>query len=192
VLLSDPKANTFAEAGHNKSTDYDDAETFVAFLMPCHSTPWRSKLFYPGLRAWALTCEPPLDVRPRSLALLLHPFPILTPAKLSPTSPERAAYRDEADRFYDDPVGFLKQEVGGRERAWPRYVVGFEGIETPLREYYSSVWSKGVVREKWRARNSHWHDDERRQGDVVVWEFGDGSAVEAKEDYIEMRPGLMA
>lgn len=46
----------------------------VAFLMPCHSTPWQSHLHRPDLeepayggtgeggRLWALTCEPPLCV----------------------------------------------------------------------------------------------------------------------------------
>jgi phosphatidylinositol glycan class B len=138
-----------------KSTDYADTETFVAFLMPCHSTPWRSQLFYPGLKAWALTCEPPIHLAPHSV--------------------ERESYRDEADRFYDDPVGFLKREVNSNERPWPRYVVGFEGIEDVLRQYYESEMKGFKVKEKWRTFNSHWHDDDRRRGDVVVWEFVDGS-----------------
>ncbi|TVY23853.1 GPI mannosyltransferase, partial [Lachnellula hyalina] len=76
-------------------------ETFAAFLMPCHSTPWRSKLSHPSLHAWALTCEPPLHLTART--------------------PERAAYRDEADRFYDDPQRFFREEIGvaGGERPWP-------------------------------------------------------------------------
>ena len=37
------------------------AKTTVAFLMPCHSTPWRSHLVHDSIEAWALTCEPPLD-----------------------------------------------------------------------------------------------------------------------------------
>jgi phosphatidylinositol glycan class B len=32
-----------------------------------------------------------------------------------------------------------------------------------------------VVKERWRAFSSQWHDDVRRRGDVVVWEFVDGS-----------------
>ncbi len=88
---------------------------------------------------------------------------------------ERESYRDEADRFYDDPVGFLKREVNSNERPWPRYVVGFEGIEDVLRQYYESEMKGFKVKEKWRTFNSHWHDDDRRRGDVVVWEFVDGS-----------------
>ncbi|CAG8972604.1 hypothetical protein HYALB_00005373 [Hymenoscyphus albidus] len=130
-------------------------ETFVAFLMPCHSTPWRSHLFYPTLRAWALECPPPIH--------------------LSKNSAAREAYRDEADRFYDDPKKFLSQEVGGRNRPWPRYVVGFQGIEAVLREWYEENVKGWGMREKWRGGNSDWIDDSRRVGDVVVWEFVDGS-----------------
>lgn len=85
------------------------------------------------------------------------------------------AYRDEADRFYDDPKKFLSEEVGGRERPWPRFVVGFEGVEGVLREWYEGSVKGWKMRERWRGGNSDWIDDERRRGDVVVWEFVDGS-----------------
>lgn len=152
-LLSSPEANMYAEV--NKTTDYSDSETFVGFLMPCHSTPWRSQLVYPGLKAWALGCEPPLHLAAHSV--------------------EREQYQDEADKFYDDPVKFLKDEVGKRERPWPRYIVGFEGIEGVLKEYYEGEMKGHVVKERWRGFSSQWHDDERRKGDIVAWGFGDGS-----------------
>lgn len=158
VPLSSPDANKYALFNVPKVTSYDPSETFVAFLMPCHSTPWRSQLFYPGLKAWALTCDPPLD--------------------LPANSQEREEYRDEADRFYDDPVEFLEREVNTRARPWPRYVVGFEGIGKDLKEYYEEEMKGFRVRERWRTRNSQWHDDWRRKGDVVVWEFVDGSQIE--------------
>jgi phosphatidylinositol glycan class B len=135
----------------------DVDETFAAFLMPCHSTPWRSHLVYPNLKAWALTCEPPVHI----------------PAN----TPERAAYVDEGDVFYANPVGFLKNRVNTKQRPWPRYIVGFQGIETDLKEYYKEAMPGWKVQEKWRGFNSHWHDDSRRTGDVVVWEFVDGSKV---------------
>ena len=124
--------------------------------MPCHSTPWRSKLIYPGLKAWALTCEPPLHIPAHSV--------------------EREKYRDEADRFYDDPEKFLREEVGGKERPWPRYVVGFEGIEGAMRGHHEGRMKGFEVVEKWRTGNTGWHDDWRRKGDVVVWELVEGSA----------------
>ncbi len=128
----------------------------VGFLMPCHSTPWRSQLFYPELSAWALGCEPPIH--------------------LAPHSKERADYRDEADRFYDDMDGFLLAELGTEERPWPRFVVGFDGLQEVLAKAWKEEARRDVstgweVVERKRFWNSHWHDDSRRQGDVVVWEM---------------------
>jgi len=89
---------------------------------------------------------------------------------------EREGYRDEADRFYDDPAKFLSEEIGNSpERAWPRYVVGFEGIEGAVRDHYDETVKGFKTREVWRTGNSLWHDDRRRTGDIVVWEFVDGS-----------------
>lgn len=144
--LPKPRPNT---------SPFDPDQVFVGFLMPCHSIPWRSHLYYADLRAWALTCEPPLAI----------------PAGTK----EREEYRDEADRFYDDPEGFLAREMNTRERAWPRYIVGFEGVEAALRAYYESTMKGFKVRERWRTGNTQWIDDWRRAGDIVVWEFVDGS-----------------
>ena len=168
VPLSSPNSNLYGRPEDSvvikKSTDFDESETFAGFLMPCHSTPWRSQFIYPGLKAWALTCEPPLDI--------------------AAGTPERAAYRDEADRFYDDPLQFLKSEINTRERPWPRYIVGFESIGEVLREYYEGEAGMPGFRavERWRGRNSHFHDDNRRRGDVVVWEFIDGTKIKAREE----------
>jgi phosphatidylinositol glycan class B len=126
-------------------------ETFAAFLMPCHSTPWRSHLVYPDLHAWALTCDPPLHI----------------PAH----TPERAAYRDEADRFYDNPLEFLKKEIETKDRPWPRYLVGFEGIRSILEQYWEVEMPEWKLEKKWTGFNSHWHDDSRRLGNVIVWEL---------------------
>jgi phosphatidylinositol glycan class B len=140
--------------------------TTVGFLMPCHSTPWRSHLVHPGIEAWALTCEPPLDV---------------------PLS-ERHAYLDEADQFYKNPgpVGWLQQNMApvneglrknfrsgnidseageSRKRKWPQNVVFFEQLEPVIKE----VLGRSAYRECWKGFNTHFHDDSRRVGDVVVW-----------------------
>ncbi|KAF2200450.1 hypothetical protein GQ43DRAFT_73199 [Delitschia confertaspora ATCC 74209] len=151
--------------------------TTVGFLMPCHSTPWRSHLNHPGIEAWALTCEPPLEV---------------------PLS-QRSHYLDEADQFYNSPgpVQWLEQNMEDREairvsgsrtqrhwarlnkaavegagkggkRAWPQNLVFFEALEGIMQ----SVLEGTGYRECWRGFNSHWHDDRRRTGDVVVWCWG--------------------
>ncbi|KAI4268174.1 MAG: hypothetical protein LQ337_008001, partial [Flavoplaca oasis] len=62
----------------------------IAFLTPCHSTPWRSHLIHPSLKAWALTCEPPLHLAPS----------------------QHATYLDEADQFYQSPTHWLSQHLG--------------------------------------------------------------------------------
>lgn len=135
---------------------------FALFLAPCHSTPWRSHLVYPRLRARALTCEPPLDTAPGSV--------------------ERATYRDEADRFYDDPAGFLRSEMWPAGAEMPRFVIGFEGIEEVLQEVLAGAGKDGAVREglnltrKWSAFNGLFNEDWRRRGRLVVWDTGAGAS----------------
>lgn len=157
----------------------------VGFLMPCHSTPWRSHLVYPAIKAWALGCEPPINFNGTA----------------------RAAYVDEADRFYASPKSFLKSTLGqpplprrkaqsrwwplgwfqrkrlkkgfGREdlieadawdgkpgrKTWPEYLAFFEEKEDVLKD----VVTGSAYRECWRGWNSWGHDDWRRRGDMIVW-----------------------
>ena len=131
----------------------------IGFLMPCHSTPWRSHLVHPTINAWALTCEPPLDV---ALA-------------------QRHLYADEADHFYESPERWLETHMASpvsigensldaktrhaSRREWPEYLVFFEQLQpimqnTGAAPYYSQCW---------RGFNTHWHDDWRRRGDVIAW-----------------------
>ncbi|KAF1849926.1 glycosyltransferase family 22 protein [Cucurbitaria berberidis CBS 394.84] len=154
------------------STSYDRqiSNTTVGFLMPCHSTPWRSHLVHPQIAAWALTCEPPLGV---------------------PLS-ERSTYLDEADEFYikPGPVAWLRSNMestdtirsgGSRsgqfwmmqdpkhkrkyKHEWPQNLVFFEQLEDTLRKHLDGT----RYSECWRGFNSHFHDDHRRVGDVIVW-----------------------
>ncbi|KAI1823053.1 glycosyltransferase family 22 protein [Xylaria intraflava] len=134
-------------------------ELFALFLTPCHATPWRSHLIYPALNARALTCEPPLDT-----AL---------------DSPERSTYQDETRQFYVDPVKFLATMMWPRNAPgehMARYIVGFEGIEMPLRMYFDSdgpgARHQIQLKEVWSAWNGLFTDDERKAGRLVVWETG--------------------
>jgi len=141
----------------------------VGFLMPCHSTPWRSHLVHPAIYAWALTCEPPLDI------------PL----------DERDKYLDEADQFYLDPgpSGWIENHMADLQtvradgmsekeddekasisttnapRPWPAYLVFFEQLEKTMDE----VLQGSKYTECWRGFNTHFHDDMRRKGDVIVW-----------------------
>ncbi|KAK4496690.1 hypothetical protein PRZ48_012672 [Zasmidium cellare] len=133
----------------------------IGFLMPCHSTPWRSYFVYPQIDAWALTCEPPINL----------------------TQAERETYLDEADIFYNDPALWLesnmvdmkyisadrtpdeKQFEGSGLREWPQYLVFFEQLEPTMK----AVLAESRYKECRRFFNTHWIDDWRRKGDVVVW-----------------------
>ncbi|UNI21389.1 glycosylphosphatidylinositol anchor biosynthesis, variant 2 [Purpureocillium takamizusanense] len=150
-----PSSVRLAHATHRPPQPRD--ELFAMFLMPCHSTPWRSHLVYPGLDAYALTCEPPLHTQPNT--------------------PERDNYRDEADRFYDDPVGFLAGELfaPGRGMALPRYIIGFEGIEPWLREFLETPRGRELglaLRPVWSGFNGFVNEDWRRSGRMLVWDTG--------------------
>jgi GPI mannosyltransferase 3 len=133
----------------------------VGFLMPCHSTPWRSHLVYPEIHAWALTCEPPLHL----------------------DLEERRLYEDEADVFYNHPASWIDDNMIDRKtimlekqtgvvrkgdearREWPEFLAFFEHLEPVMR----AVLEDTKYRQCWRGFNTHWHDDWRRRGDVVVW-----------------------
>ncbi|KAJ5772690.1 hypothetical protein N7520_003219 [Penicillium odoratum] len=140
----------------------------VGFLMPCHSTPWRSHMVYPSIHAWALSCEPPISLN----------------------ETQKATYRDEADQFYDDPDAFLRQNMAGGLRHLPRrpsYVTGHRVMTSPFESSMLHEWPDYLVffaqleptmrqlirgssyGECSRIWNTAWHDDWRRRGDIVVW-----------------------
>ncbi|KAL0263298.1 glycosylphosphatidylinositol anchor biosynthesis [Diplodia seriata] len=133
----------------SQALDGGSGNTTVGFLMPCHSTPWRSHLVYPDINAWALTCEPPIDV------------PL----------DRRASYLDEADEFYIDPgpVAWLGQHmesvgtIRGKghvskdkdehkthssdpKRPWPKYLVFFQPLEAISMTTHAerATWSLGA------------------------------------------------
>lgn len=148
----------------NQSKNTEIPGITAGFLMPCHSTPWRSHLTYPDIHSWALGCEPPVDLNPA----------------------EKAAYVDEADQFYENPAQFLRQNMEGGLRHfprkptyasslyrntdpaihnWPDYLIFFEQLEPTLQ----SLLRPSSYSECWRTYNTAWHDDWRRRGDIVVW-----------------------
>ncbi|ORY99156.1 Alg9-like mannosyltransferase family-domain-containing protein [Syncephalastrum racemosum] len=104
----------------------------VGVLMPCHSTPWQSVVHAPDMDMWFLTCEPPL----------------------------RDDELDEADLFYTDPAGFLRE----MDRPWPTALLMFDNL---LPSIQSLLDAQGY-REDARFFNTHFHDDWRRRGDVLV------------------------
>jgi len=152
VQLTNEDPKSFTEVGIS-----------AGFLMPCHSTPWRSHLVYPTINAWALSCEPPIDMN----------------------ATQKADYRDEADQFYDNPAKFLRENMAGGLRytprrpsytlkeenpdpelhEWPDYLIFFAQLDPTLR----TLLRASSYDECWRTHNTDWHDDWRRRGDIVVW-----------------------
>ncbi|KAL8714542.1 MAG: hypothetical protein Q9220_001490 [cf. Caloplaca sp. 1 TL-2023] len=162
------------------------APTTVAFLTPCHSTPWRSHFIHPSLKAWALTCEPPLHLPPS----------------------QHSSYLDEADEFYQSPSHWLSLHLGrppknlheqqlrltalesatgvtwngvttdmddrGRKRerkkAWTGYLVFFGQLEDEMTGYLKGS-GYGIC---WRGWNGWGHEDWRRRGGMVVWCLDEG------------------
>ncbi|PYI03713.1 GPI mannosyltransferase 3 [Aspergillus sclerotiicarbonarius CBS 121057] len=156
--------------GSGNMADPSQPGITAGFLMPCHSTPWRSHLVYPTINAWALSCEPPVGLN----------------------TSEKAEYLDEADQFYADPDNFLRANmVGGLRRfprrptyndyrrprqlpteyqsttphEWPDYLVFFAQLEPTLQ----NLLRFSAYKECYRTWNTAWHDDWRRRGDIVVW-----------------------
>ncbi|ODQ64611.1 hypothetical protein NADFUDRAFT_42918 [Nadsonia fulvescens var. elongata DSM 6958] len=137
----------------------------VGFLMPCHSTPWQSHIHRADLEGenmWFLTCEPPISV----------------------PHDERGTYLDEADQFYKSPVTFLKTHLPQfdenhqliytpksddpfRHSVWPSHLVMFEAVLPQVEAYVTGLG----YREEAKIFNSHFHDDPRRIGDVVIYQM---------------------
>ncbi|EPS43098.1 hypothetical protein H072_2867 [Dactylellina haptotyla CBS 200.50] len=162
------------ETGKFKSGEKTAAR--VGFLMPCHSTPFISYMWEAGARnrswvaaqplsAWFLTCEPPIDIRVE----------------------DRGAYLDEADQFYANTTSFLMKKfvsppiltpgewevvrgtgATGRE-LWPDKLVTFGATAALVEDYLRIGKPEAGYKECQRFFNSHWHDDDRRKGDVIVW-----------------------
>lgn len=118
----------------------------IGVLAPCHSTPWHATLHRPEIvdDLWFLTCEPPLHLAVGTAQNVRH-------------------YRDELDRFFDDPAGFVAREVGTPSRPWPSHLVVFAPHSHAVAEAVG-----GAYNECDRLFNSCFHWDPRRAGDLVV------------------------
>lgn len=104
--------------------------TFAVF-MPCHSLPWRSHLQYPasethaGISGWALTCEPPLNLNLSA----------------------KAAYLDEADLFYLDPIAWVNKHMSRDIAPAPTHKPGVYASERP--NSWKSWTNPGASRGVW-------------------------------------------
>ncbi|KAI8050246.1 Alg9-like mannosyltransferase family-domain-containing protein [Syncephalis plumigaleata] len=137
-----------------------DKLSSIGYLMPCHSTPYWSRL-HRRVPMWFITCEPPAS------------------ASVMDT------YKSEEDVFYADPVAFLdtrlmsidqssmpeepvsttELDTMGDQRWWPSHLLLFNVL---LPVVNKTLEAHGY-HECNRFFNSFFHDDERRTGDVLVY-----------------------
>ncbi|KAJ3400995.1 glycosylphosphatidylinositol anchor biosynthesis [Chytridiales sp. JEL 0842] len=99
--------------------------TGVTFLMPCHSTPLNSH-FHHNVPMRFITCEPPIGVE------------------------DKAAYLDETDIFYKDPLDFIKNYFEDTPSlANNGTISAYEGVlkEVPRQGYKirSYTWTSHVI-----------------------------------------------
>lgn len=159
-----------------QETSFPGLETFgsqfAVFLVPCHTTPWRSHLVYSSLSARALTCDPPIN----TLA----------------GSEERNSFQNEEDMFYSNITRFLslprdhpwslgwdaesaaKATGKGTTDGLPTFIIGFSGIEEDLFQYFEhdegKQWGINLVL-KWDMWNGFFNDERKRRGRLMAWEI---------------------
>ncbi|KAI3634872.1 hypothetical protein MIR68_007253 [Amoeboaphelidium protococcarum] len=132
-----------------------EAQQFsVLFAMPCHSTPWFSMFHRKSLvgnsfndksdnlpQMRYLTCVPPLNV----------------------DAAQMDNYQDESDIFYQYPVKYLDALLS---EEFYSHVVLFKDLES---EAILSILIAHHYQISKSIFNSHFHDDRRRQGDILIY-----------------------
>lgn len=93
----------------------------------------------------------------------------------------RVDYLDEADRFYSSPKEFLekhfptppskgrnpnKRMLEATTYQWPDRLVFFGALEDTIKDH---LGKESRYNECKRFFNTHFHDDRRRKGDVIVY-----------------------
>lgn len=123
-------------------------KVFAFFLMPCHSTPYYSYL-HRNVSLEFLSCTPPVNDATHTLQFKAD-----------------SGFIDDADRFYMDPLGYIRQHDLLKNKThvflYEALVAKWPEIHDVLQRYY------GLHQVK-RFFSSHWHPDSRRAGDVIVY-----------------------
>ncbi|KAL8283183.1 hypothetical protein RQP46_005961 [Phenoliferia psychrophenolica] len=107
-----------------------------------------------------------------------------------------STYRDQSDYFYDDPTHYLATrfpssvdisfpsspfvlppsphdskpdatDLGWRHE-WPSHIVAFDALLVSDQGAVAGLLEAKGYREWERLWNSHWHEDDRRRGDIVI------------------------
>ena len=124
----------------------------IFFLTPCHATPYYAFVGSESVRLGFLDCSPPFHLE----------------AYQERGELDFEGYVDQAERFFRDPVGFLRdrEEVEGTTLDEADVVVAFSSVEEGLGEYLGEkrgCWEVG------RWFHSHVGVDRGVQSEVVAW-----------------------
>lgn len=118
------------------------------FLMPCHSTPYYSYL-HRNVPMDFLSCTPPVNTATHTLQFKAD-----------------SGFIDDADRFYMDPIGYIRQHdlLRGKSHVflYEALLIKWPEIGDVLKETYG-------LHPVNRVFSSHWHPDSRRAGDIVIY-----------------------
>ena len=152
----------------------------LAFLMPCHSTPWMSAIHWPNTdAAWFIECPPPHPGQAvqgywdqsdffyhNTTKYILDRFPEkvdpLFPPGHPPPQPGAAAASEAAAENPNPNPNPL--DLGWRHY-WPSHIVAFEAL---VKSDAGSLIRERGYRPVWRTFNTFKHTDSRRDGDLVV------------------------
>ncbi|KAI3633855.1 hypothetical protein MIR68_008187 [Amoeboaphelidium protococcarum] len=135
-----------------------EAQQFsVLFAMPCHSTPWFSMFHRYQQSLVGNSLDDKSDDLPRMRYLTCVP-------PLNGDAAQMDNYQDETDVFYQDPAKYLNALLS---EEFYSHVVLFKDLESEailsiLRAHKYQI-SKSIF-------NSHFHDDSRRHGDIIVYQ----------------------
>jgi phosphatidylinositol glycan class B len=150
--------------------------TTAAFLMPCHSTPWRSHLIHPNIDAWALTCEPPVNMVPDDRNEYVDEADVFynnvrewlsTNMELF-ASLEKSSIQDQISKHANHKERTINGQITGTNRPWPQYIVVFEQLIPQMWMALPRTENRPYELCQ-RFANTQWHDDWRRQGMVAVF-----------------------
>ncbi|XP_067929021.1 GPI mannosyltransferase 3-like [Watersipora subatra] len=111
----------------------------IIFLMPCHSTPYYSHI-HTNITMRFLTCDPNLNATEN--------------------------YRTEAQRFFEDPIQWLRSEVvKGPNKHVYSHVTMFDSLEPKIEKFLS----KGSYKLCSKHFYSHFPEEEEKSKYIVVY-----------------------
>ncbi|KAI9199514.1 Alg9-like mannosyltransferase family-domain-containing protein [Polychytrium aggregatum] len=141
----------------------------ILFLMPCHSTPYYSHI-HRDIEMRFLSCEPPLGVVDRGSYIPEDDLFYSQPHQFiqqyfSPSFGNKTLHTVAAAGEDTEPIAVPGQPYKIQRYSWPSHIVIFQTLEALMRDLILGSDYRVCA----RFFNSHFHDDDRRKGDVIVY-----------------------